>query len=407
MLLWKKSKTKDSVADVKQFPAPKTINGNEIIRLGEDEAGNELSIQMTMIPQAEVVNERSLVEITDSTILARINHLIPGLVQAGVAAMNLAQASGETLYRAIIPAGTKLANSNGMQNASRGFYIGPDGIRGHANLVAVDQTATTVANTTAAAMSIASMVVGQYYVTQINAELGEISNGIEKISSFQDNEYKSRVFALMAQVKKITSFQAEIIENADLRYAEIEHLNKLEDECIQLLGQANLMISDFAKKENDKFSDYERRVGYAQNWYVYQQNLLDLLYKISDLKYVLNLGNVSRKQCGALLSTYKKQVSDSLTQLSQWHKESMKKFEVNINRSTRKEDKLLDSLIGLIDEKKKYCHVSHKTVEMIGIQLSEDNGYSGRQKKELYNEDVQIISKGGKLFYLPPTSKAG
>ena len=51
------------------------------------------------------------------------------------------------------------------------------------------------------------MVVGQYYMTQINAELGEISDGISKVSDFQDNEFRSRVFSLVAHVKKIDDFQ--------------------------------------------------------------------------------------------------------------------------------------------------------------------------------------------------------
>lgn len=106
------------------------------------------------------------------------------------------------MYRAIIPVGAKLTDSKAMEGAVRGIYHGADGIKGHANLVAVEKTGTVVANTAAAAMGVATMVVGQYYMTQINAELSKISDGLDKISSFQDNEYKSKVFALVAQEKK-------------------------------------------------------------------------------------------------------------------------------------------------------------------------------------------------------------
>lgn len=51
------------------------------------------------------------------------------------------------------------------------------------------------------------MVVGQYYMTQINAELGEISDGISKIYDFQDDEFRSRVFSLVAHVKKLLIFK--------------------------------------------------------------------------------------------------------------------------------------------------------------------------------------------------------
>ena len=151
---------------------------------------NELVIQMEMLPAEEILAENKLVEITDSKVLAHVNNLVPGLAQVGNVAHNAAQAAqanGEVLYRAIIPVGTKLTDSKAMENAVRGIYNGTDGIKGHANLVAVEAQKGTavVANTAAAAMGVASMVVGQYYMTQINAELGVISEGISKISDFQ------------------------------------------------------------------------------------------------------------------------------------------------------------------------------------------------------------------------------
>ena len=177
---------------------------------------NEITIQMEQLPIEMFPDESSLVEVKDEKVLARIDSLVPGLGQAGVATANAVQAAGDTVYRAIIPVGAKLTDSKAMEGAVRGIYHGADGIKGHANLVAVENTGTVVANTAAAAMGVASMVVGQYYMTQINAELSKISDGLDKISSFQDNEYKSKVFALVAQVKKISAFQSEIHENEAL-----------------------------------------------------------------------------------------------------------------------------------------------------------------------------------------------
>lgn len=102
--------------------------------------------------------------------------------------------------------------------------------------MAVNQSGAVVANVVASTMGVESMVVGQYYMTQINSELTEISDGISKIADFQDNEYKSKVFALTAQVKKIASFQVEILGNQEFCEAEISRLNYLEQECIELLG---------------------------------------------------------------------------------------------------------------------------------------------------------------------------
>lgn len=68
------------------------------------DTSNELVIQIEMLPVEAIEDESRLVEITDSKVLAHVNNLVPGLVQAGNAVNNAAQAvqaaNGEVLYRA-------------------------------------------------------------------------------------------------------------------------------------------------------------------------------------------------------------------------------------------------------------------------------------------------------------------
>lgn len=108
----------------------------------QDTASQEFRIQVEMLPTETIGDESKLIEITDSKVLARVNSLVPGLVQAGNAINNAVQTApklqGEVLYRAIIPAGAKLADSRAMDGTVRGFYHGAEGIQGHANWVAVE-----------------------------------------------------------------------------------------------------------------------------------------------------------------------------------------------------------------------------------------------------------------------------
>ena len=329
------------------IPSGDLVSVSSTVTSGKDELvefnqKTELIIQMEMLPSEAIDDETKLVEITDSKVLAHVNNLVPGLAQASNAVNNAAQvvqaANGEVLYRVVIPAGAKLTNSKAMDGAVRGIYHGADGIKGHANFVAVEAQKGTsvVANTAAAAMGVASMVVGQYYMTQINADLGEISDGISQIQDFQDNEYRSRVFSLVAHVKKIADFQAEILENDELRLSKIAQLDSLEEECTQLLGQANLTLAGFAKKTGLDYEAYEKALCNAQNWFVYQKSLLDVLYKISDLRYTLHLGAVSREQCVALLPTYTKQVSDTQERLTAWHDGTTQRLGIETDEIRRK-----------------------------------------------------------------------
>lgn len=61
------------------------------------------------------------------------------------------------------------------------------------------------------------MIVGQYYMTQINNQLGEINSELDKIATFQDKEYQSRIYALVAAVQKCSHFQYEIMEDEEQR----------------------------------------------------------------------------------------------------------------------------------------------------------------------------------------------
>lgn len=369
---------------------------------------DDLVIRMEMLPAEAIEDESKLVEITDSKVLAHVNNLVPGLAQAGNAANNAAQAvqaNGEVLYRAILPAGAKLSNSRTLEGAVKEMYHGANGIKGHADWLPVEAQKGTavVANTAAAAMGVASMVVGQYYMTQINAELGAISDGISEIQNFQDNEYRSRVFSLVAHVKKIADFQTEILENNELRISKINQLDSLEEECTQLLGQANLTLAGFAKKTNLDYEAYEKVVGNAQNWFMYQKSLLDVLYKISDLRYTLHLGAVSREQCTAILPTYTKQAQETQGRLATWHESTTERLKIDTEEARRKRtgfDGVMHFLPGLFDEDFNYRSIEKSTAHMICAQASGENTLS-IDKSELYSVDVQLISKDGKIYYLP------
>lgn len=376
-------------------------------------SSNDLVIKIETLPIEAIKDENDLIEITDNKVLARVNNLIPGLIQTGNTANNLilaAQATkNEVLYRAIIPAGTKLANSNTMNGAVRGFINGSKGIQEHANFVAVEVNNGAIPitpNSLVAAMSVASIIVGQYYMTQINSELKIISNGISQLQNFQNNEYRSRVLSLVTHVKKIADFQTEILENDELRLSKILQLDSLEEECTQLLGQANLTLIDFTKKSELKYKEYENILGSVQEWFMYQKSLLDILCKISDLRYTLYLGVVSREQCIAILPIYSKYVSDTQKRLTTWHKGVANQLGIDIEKGHRKRSGIngtFHSIIGFIanDDSYNFKSMEKKTIDMIKEQELGHNKNYPIDTSELYNEDVQLIAKNKKIYYLP------
>lgn len=365
---------------------------------------NQLKIRLEQLSLEEIKDTDKLIEIKDEKLLARIDTLIPDLLQAGNAANNAIQANGEVLYQAIIPAGAKLANSRDMEGAVRGFYHGADGINGHANLVAFDNTASVATNIASSIMGVASMVVGQYYMAQISSDLNKVNKGLNKITNFQDKKYQSKLLTLVTQVQEIARFQVEILENEELRMSEIDNLNRWKKECVQLLEQACLMVEDFTNSQNLKYEEYESILPEIEKWYTYQKILFEVLIHIAELKHALHLGSVSFEQCSATVITYGNQVKQAQEKLEKWHHAQADRLHIDVEHGMRKRVGL-DSLIHLIpswiNEDNNYRPIAQSAVKQIQSQTSAPNHVKSVDTIDLYQEDVRIIGKEGKLYYLP------
>ncbi|WP_029319425.1 hypothetical protein [Butyrivibrio sp. AE3004] len=374
---------------------------------------DELAIRFEDFSELTEQEEAALVEVTDSKLLARIDNAVPGTLQAVANTgavktyQDAAKATGQ-LYQAIIPRGAVLDKSRAMEGAYRASYREvANSIKGNANLVAVDNKAANNLAAVGAAnavMNVASMVVGQYYMSQINEQLDGINAGIEKIVDFQQNEFKSKVCALVAEVQASSTFQVETMENDELRNRELIHMKSLEHECAQLLGQANLSLQEITEKKGLDFDTYEKKIVEAENWFKYQQILLELMSKISDLTYTLNLGAISRENSFALYLPYAKQSEGTLAKLNEWHDEHVNRLEISVEESRRKRqgvEGFFMGALGLFNDDFNYKKISKGTIARIEHQADSCSTFKIAEDEDLYQEDVRLIAREGKLFYLP------
>lgn len=377
---------------------------------------HELTVTFDSLPALTETEETRLVEVKDEKLLARIDNAVPGTLQviANTGAVKeyskAARAAGQ-LYQAIIPKGAVLDKSRAMEGAVRGsFREVANSIKGQANWVPVSNGAANklaTMNVTNAAMGAAAMVVGQYYMTLINDQLEDISSDIEKIADFQQNEFKSKVYALVAEVQKSSTFQVETVENNELRNRELQHLKTLEHECAQLLGQSNLSLQDIAGKSGVEYDKYEKLIGEAELWFQYQQILLEVMYKISDLTYALNLGAMSRENSYALYLPYAKQAEGALLKLGDWHKENAEKHKISLDDGRRKRQGIegfFMGALGLFNDEFNYKVIADRTVSLITHQ-GEGKVIVPHAQDDLFRDDVRLVAKDGKLYYLPDESK--
>ena len=389
---------KNNIKNNKTTKSVSNFNNND--ELLENESNNKIILSKINTEDFNKMN--SLVEIKDSKVLGHINNLVPELAKTSNT-INNAKKSTEVLYQAIIPKGTKLCDSTEIKGTVRGMYLGDKGIKGHANLVAVDNSKNAMRNAMASGLNATSMVVGQYYMAQIDSKLEKISNELSDIKEQQSSEFRGKIVALISQIKQSSKFQIEIIANEEFRVLELQKLNSIEHICIELLGQANDYIDKSISSSTNSYDEYEKTIKEINKWYSYQKILLCSLGRISDLRFTLNLGKMSIEQCSNLFNDYSGMTFKTNSKLKEWNELMEKKFEINSQKLVRKRDGF-DGVIhyvpGLINDDMHYKKISEETILMIknqetpyNIDLIKDNNS--------FDKDIKIISKDNKIYYLP------
>jgi hypothetical protein len=315
------------------FVKKRTTSGQSSVDFNEKAAlvtiadiGAELvEIPITQLPATTVINENSLSEITDRTVISRISELIPTAAQTATRAMadNARNAlKGAELVKLDIPF-SKLTKSKDLAGAARGYVHGGRGVTAQANLTKVDMTkitkSTAIANGVDNVMNVDSLVVGQYYMTEINAKLEKMNDSINKISDFQDREFKSRIMSFIARTEKHSAFSSEIIENDELRLRTLGTLEHLEGDAAELLGQVNIEITDISKKNpHPSYQEYQHKIDDFCVLVEYQNVLVAVLGEISKLTYILGKGGTSSEMRYSLFNKFLEKSMAARNALEPW-----------------------------------------------------------------------------------------
>lgn len=401
-----KKKKKQNNTDVVVIESEPDNNETQIVST----ENNGLAVLMEQLPTTYSIDENSLIEITDSHVLARIDSLVPSLGTTGASIGNVVKsvqaAKGETLYRVVLQKGGELVDSRSMVGAKRAMALGPNGIRENANLIEVPQgldKGAVVANAGAAVMGVASMVVGQYYMAQVDNQLALISDSLSRVIDFLDVQYKSEVASLMESVYNISRFQISSIENEELRSRELDNIQELRKDCQRLLNQAETTIETLTSKTYSSYSEYESKIKEIEKWNQYQMVLVKLLYQLNILDFTLHLGIKSKEQCFGSFSLHTTKIETLHTRLVDWHKNQCEVLKIDLDESRRKHTGVLGWLekpISWINDDWNYEKVGTQTVRMIKGQTA-DVGEITYTSDNLFEEDVEIIARNGKYYYLP------
>lgn len=249
-----------------------------------------------------------------------------------------------------------------------------------------------------AGFNAASMVVGQYYMAEINSKLENIENSINDISDFLDSGYQSKLMYIVSKLKEIIDNKVEILNNSVSTKKRYDEIIDLEKECTILLGQANEKLKKEIPDNEVDFKIYKSILEKISKWYTRQQVLQRLLLEIGNLRYVLAYGNESSKLSHTQYNNYLEQSNSVINKLENFHAIMENKYSIDVEKS-RRTDKLYNikkNTVGKIKEEWAYQKIDEKTVRMIDIQKKSQKMDPYTNEKQ---DDVIKIQKYNGEYY--------
>lgn len=378
------------------------------------EVKKEISLSVydkKLLPDIQIIENTTLIpseknKIVDAKVKNAISILDNSVSKSAMVGKNLKNANTALNSNRAFFSAAKSGTENMMKVKGTNELLGTQAINGkitkNTKFLREDQMVANMGKDALvnAGFNAASMVVGQYYMNEINEKLETIQHDIDSISNFLDAQYKGKLIYIVSKIEEILENREDILTNdfsKDKRYDEI---SRAEENCVELLTQANVSIADLLKDELD-YKKYERNVKDIQKWSVRQQILTRLLAEIGDLRYVLADGNETSKSSHSQYNKCLKHTNTVNERLDNWHEIYCEKFGINKDEHRRKANffEIRKNTIGRINEDWAYNKLNENTETMIDAQMNINTLLPYNTDK--LDDNIKILKYKGEYYNLP------
>ncbi|UDM79125.1 hypothetical protein [Vagococcus fluvialis] len=353
-----KSNTKENVND--------EIDLNEVSSTIEKPANDrpfndQMDILLGEITRNEF-DETKLIEVTDQSILSHVSSLVPTIVNESASYLNQPKIPANGLFEVIIPNGVELAKSGDLEGAVRGFYKNANGkIAGQANLVPVELGSKlgNVMGTVSSVMNIASIMVGQYYMSEINSRLQTIENEIKSIGDFQKNEFESNVITKIVDVMELSKFSDEIMRSEEVRQHKLIQIDLLKSDIAQLIEQLLLQIK-LEPINKKKIKEYEEKSRDLDKEIKFLISLMMSLQELGNIELILGKGDRPKEMVFSRYNIEEKKVLSLFENIKTWHSDHGIVYEIDLENNRRIKRGMrgaLGSVQALHNKDKKYDYL--------------------------------------------------
>ena len=358
------------------------------------------TLSVELISNNELLNDYRLIEINDNDLISRINNIVPHVILAG---KNVKQAINlkEPIYKVILSKGGTLTKSKEVNGAFRAFSHNGKQITENANLFKVDAKCSTQIST--AAFNVASLIVGQYYISQVNKNMNLLCDEINEIKQNYDNEYLSSVEEVVSYLKEILEYKNIFLENEEVLNREIINLNFHKSKLIKLLKESINKLKSVINDDVKDFSEYEQKIMMIEKSRKYQFILINALEKLTTLDYTFNKGVKPLALCTNSLKEHIKEIKETQNILVEWHNYNIDKFKINLNASKRLKKFVSMEISEKVEKifKKELFHVKiNSNMNDIILSHLDNKVIELENNEELFEMPVEVVLKDEKYYYL-------
>lgn len=371
------------------------------MKKNNEDLENKNELKFISKTDKDILNKK-LYEITDKTVLDQLISLSPKFAELLTKDVTLGN-NKQGLYEVTLQKGESLVKAHGDGDYLRGFVQGENGkIKSQALLKEAKQSKVL---STANVMNAASMVVGQYYMTEISSKMNDLNNSITEIKEFQQREFKSKIRALIMNLKDCARFSVEILNDVETRTIHRNTLMNYRDTATQLMEQINDEINSLViNPDIDGFKGYLKKVNELKALLFFQQSLLSILKEIGRLSLLFSNNNGIGQGYFNIYNEYLNKANQIFESIKGWHTKEQNEYDVDLEHHRYSKQGIEGMIFGLaakINEEWRYEKIDLDTEKLIQYQRNLKNIEPEEVTLDLFTQDTKLLLKDNKIYYLP------
>lgn len=362
--------------------------------------------KIVYIPLEEVseitgIENEKLIEVTDKDVIEKFSNTIPdlsSLIKKSIASKDVAT----KIFSVFIPKKDTLASTRNVMGTTEGFVRGKNGVLSYKSGIDISAANFVKVSSVTNLATLGVQLIMEVQMNEIKSSLTSIEETVNKISEFQEREFTSRIKTLSSDVLEISKYSDEIMQDDEARSRKMESLDELKNESKQLLNQVNLNIKGVINENTEKYENYQNKTNEISQEQNVQNILINVLNEISKLTYFLGQGKTSADHSYEAYNSYQEEVTEINTAVKEWQEIQIERLNIDLKKGQRAKsgvEGLVSKVPSLIDEKWKYEKMDVSVLNEIKKQCSPIKSESKHQN-ELFDTDVTMIVKGGRLYYL-------